>query len=443
MKRIAFTFVLVACGYSQPPLLDTDAGLLRDGQVDGQVGTGALTISASSTDFVFHVGDTRDTAITVKNDSNQTQDASQLEARNFTLGTFSINANTCTATLAAGASCTATARLTATSAGQASFEFVVEPASVAVTATVLAACPSSCGPNGTSNCCASGVVPGNAIGATLAGETFYRGFDVATDGANPDQSYPATVSDFRLDTFPVSVGRFRTFLAAGMGIASAAPVAGAGAHAAITGSGWNATWDGSLATTTAAITSALKCSSSFQTWTDLAGANEGMPINCMTWYEAEAFCIWDGGYLPSEAEWNYAANGGSDQRAFPWSPSTNAGSVAIDCSYADYLEASPNTYCVNGTTGGANRVGNESPKGDGRWGQADLEGNAHQAVLDWYSSSYPMPCNDCANLSGGSYRVFRGADYSASALGLRGAHRSFSAATDRYPNDGFRCARKP
>jgi formylglycine-generating enzyme required for sulfatase activity len=27
---------------------------------------------------------------------------------------------------------------------------------------------------------------------------------------------------------------------------------------------------------------------------------------------------WDGGFLPSEAEWESAASGGSEQRAYPW-----------------------------------------------------------------------------------------------------------------------------
>ncbi len=49
-----------------------------------------------------------------------------------------------------------------------------------------------------------------------------------------------------------------------------------------------------------------------------AGSNENQPINCVTWYEAFAFCISDGGYLPTAAEWNYAAAGGSDQRAYPF-----------------------------------------------------------------------------------------------------------------------------
>ncbi|MGO9835775.1 MAG: SUMF1/EgtB/PvdO family nonheme iron enzyme [Polyangiaceae bacterium] len=34
-------------------------------------------------------------------------------------------------------------------------------------------------------------------------------------------------------------------------------------------------------------------------------------IDCVNWYESYTFCIWDGGFLPSEAEWEYAAGGGS------------------------------------------------------------------------------------------------------------------------------------
>ena len=89
------------------------------------------------------------------------------------------------------------------------------------------------------------------------------------------------------------------------------------------------------------------------------GANESLPINCITWYEAFAFCAWDGGFLPTEAEWNYAAAGGSEQRAYPWSnPPT---STTIDCSHANYDDCAALREPAG--DGAVNRVGSESPAG--------------------------------------------------------------------------------
>ena len=298
---------------------------------------------------------------------------------------------------------------------------------------------------GTVDCCASSVVAGNAAGATMAGAPFFRSYDVATDGMYQDPAFPAKVSDFRLDTYEVTVGRFRAFVNAGLGTRQNPPATGAGAHQQIAGSGWDASFTTKLTGSTFELVTAVKCSASWQTWTDTPGANEELPINCVTWYEAMAFCIWDGGYLPTEAEWNYAASGGDEQRAYPWS--SPADSLTIDCGYANYpINIPSGRWCVNTAGGGgANRVGSESPKGDGRWGQADLAGNLSEWQLDW-ASMYSDPCNDCANLVMAASRSTRGGNFQGPTSPSRpgGQRVALRGAIDpglREASLGFRCAR--
>ena len=277
----------------------------------------------------------------------------------------------------------------------------------------------TCGPEGNDDCCKSLLVPGG---------TFYRSYN-GVDYV--DKSYPATVSDFYLDKYEVTVGRFRIFVNAGMGTQKIPPGDGAGAHPKISGSGWSSTWNTNLAADTAALKNDQKCFEAYQSWTDAPGSNESKPVNCLNWYTAFALCAWDGGRLATEAEWNYAASGGSEQRYYPWSSPPN--STTIDDSYA--------AYC-GGTCKSLQIVGSKSPKGDGKWGQSDLGGNAWEWTLDWNSSVFPMPCHDCAVVTGGSFRNFRSGAFDDIPATLRSATRHVY-----HPNYhgivGVRCARTP
>jgi sulfatase modifying factor 1 len=140
----------------------------------------------------------------------------------------------------------------------------------------------TCGPSGNEDCCTSLLVPGG---------TYYRSYDGVT---YTDKSYPATVSNFHLDKYEVTVGRFPAVSwTREWETQTSPPKAGAGSHPLISGSGWNPQWNASLSANTAALKAAMTCN--YPTWTDTSGSNENRPINCLDWFTASAFCAWDGG----------------------------------------------------------------------------------------------------------------------------------------------------
>jgi formylglycine-generating enzyme required for sulfatase activity len=290
----------------------------------------------------------------------------------------------------------------------------------------------NCGPNGDEPCCAS---------PRVRGGTFYRGYDGVTTSPNnyTTKAYPATVSYFRFDRFEITVGRFRKFVTA---YSQNMIAAGAGKNPNNANDlGWDKAWNVNLPSDATTLVSAVKCFSPAPawTWTDSVGTNETRPMNCIDWYTAFAFCIWDGGRLPTEAEWNYAAAGGNEQRIYPW------GKPPPDCSYANFGGAHfPATACVLPGTGATNNVGSESPKGDGKWGQTDLAGNVAEWVLDWYANPYPQtPCLNCANMTVTSARVARGMGYTDFAQVLLSSMRNINGPSSNGYNLGVRCARNP
>jgi formylglycine-generating enzyme required for sulfatase activity len=278
----------------------------------------------------------------------------------------------------------------------------------------------NCGPGGTDDCCKTLAVPGGQ---------FIRNYDGVVQLMT---SYTATVSAFNLDRYPVTVGRFRSFLNAGGGTSAKPPAAGAGVHPKNAGTGWDPAWNANLVGTTAELSTALNCNAPFfnPPWTAAPGANEHQPITCLTWYEAFAFCAWDGGRLPTYAESNFASSGGSDQRFYPWSVPPMA--ATVDTSYA--------VYCPLGGCKGPADVGTKSPKGDARWLQADLTGNVSHFVLDAYGS-LPLPCVDCVNFAG-SARAIRGGDFSETDPSfVQSVWVGSIGPTTRDVRFGVRCAR--
>jgi sulfatase modifying factor 1 len=301
-----------------------------------------------------------------------------------------------------------------------------------------------CGYGGSTSCCASSTVPGSTYRRSYDGMTF-------TDAANR-----ATVSPFLLDDFEVTVGRFRLFVDT-IALSGWVPPPGSGKHAYLADGGglsnvagggsppepgWDLAWSASLPTSLDAWNTYLQQCSEYAAWSPTFGINdphERTPINCVTFYEAYAFCIWDGGFLPSEAEWNLAAAGGTSQRPYPWgtgAPGQDTNLAIYGCHFASEAGAClgiENIAPVGWVPEGA---------GNGLWGQADLAGNVAEWVLDDFAP-YANPCVDCVAMGDAATKVNRGGSFNAPASSLYGAARVGLDPSSRSGAVGFRCARAP
>lgn len=291
------------------------------------------------------------------------------------------------------------------------------------------------------SCCKSSPVPSGTVKMGRCGDTYHAtsctdGYSLPLTAAYAGSELPehnATVEGFGLDVYEVTVRRFRKFVEAYDGTP---PAIGAGAHPLIADSGWKYQWNAELPKSSGGMVVRLNwCAATTQTWTDAPAGNEESPINCVSWYEAFAFCIWDGGRLPTEAEWEYAAAGGDANRLYPWgTDSPSSDTARANTAYSD------NTPFV--------AVGSH-PTGAARWGHHDLAGSMSEWTLDWWGNSWygdgGNPCTNCANIANGISRTHRGGAFNSKLDDpgnyLRSAARNASPPTERGPIRGIRCAR--
>jgi formylglycine-generating enzyme required for sulfatase activity len=294
--------------------------------------------------------------------------------------------------------------------------------------------PLFCGANRES-CCTSLPVPGGTFSAKVAG----KGGAVST-----------TVADFRLDKFEVTRGRFKRFVMAWD--AGFRPSAGAGKHTQMNKgqgaktrgkleTGWDPTWNDTLPHTPGDWAKAVD--SVDHPWVSAPPAKDDQfPADSVNWAGAYAFCIWDGGFLPTEAEWLYAAGGGKEGRFYPWS--VPPGANDSDCAHA-FSNACmvPNQKVISA-------VGS-LPAGNGKWGQSDLSGNQSEWVLD---KLYQLPsknCGDCEvapdNLFGlaygGSWNDIAYKEGAKVVSGFSAKAYSTKPPAESDGSIGFRCARLP
>ena len=307
--------------------------------------------------------------------------------------------------------------------------------------------PRSCEPGGPglNDCPASGGGESCCISLSVPAGSYDRTYTNTGDGGT-GRADLATVSGFRLDKYEVTLARFAPFVSAWNNGCGWKPAPGSGKHTHLNGGlglenasvpgqyepGWVASDDAHIAPTS----TSLGCDPNYATWSSRS-TSPSLPINCVNWWEAYAFCIWDGGFLPSEAEWEYAAAGGSLLREYPWGtapPGTSNQYAIYACHYPAGMGKCTGVAFIA-------PVGNPT-LGAGVWGQLDLAGNVSEWNLDTYAT-YVEPCSNCAHLGSAPNRVFRGGDFEGPLRSLSPHDRDQELPAKRGYRVGFRCARVP
>ncbi len=131
------------------------------------------------------------------------------------------------------------------------------------------------------------------------------------------------------------------------------------------------------------------------------------PVLNLTSKDADAYCRWSGGRLPTEAEWEKAARGGAETD-FYWGKKPSG---AWDCAWFGG-NSSHRTWPVGGM----------KPNG---YGLYDMAGELWEWTADWYDPEY-YPNSPGRNPTGpveGKLRVLRGGSYANGPGDLRSARR--------------------
>jgi formylglycine-generating enzyme required for sulfatase activity len=274
----------------------------------------------------------------------------------------------------------------------------------------------------------------------LRGVTFTMGSPDASavpgDGETP--LHDVTLSSFYIDRFAVTNSAFAVFVAATGHVTDAERY------------GWSFVFAGLLPDDFPATRGVAQA----PWWRQVHGATwrhpEGPqsdtserpdhPVVHVSWNDARAYATWSGKRLPTEAEWEYAARGGLEQRVFPWGDDLEPdGAHRMNVWQGSF----PDHNAIEDGWRGTAPVGTYSPNGHGLF---NVCGNVWEWCADRYAADYytRSPSTDPTGPATGEARVVRGGSYlchSSYCRRYRVGARSANTPGSSTGNQGFRCAR--
>jgi formylglycine-generating enzyme required for sulfatase activity len=228
------------------------------------------------------------------------------------------------------------------------------------------------------------VVHGGAEMVSIPGGTFTMG---SLELPSPERLTVVTLSPYFMDRTEVSVAQYKACVKAGK--CSVKGVTGA------------------------------KCN-----WK--ASGKENHPMNCVDWSQAGRYCKAQGGRLPTNAEWEFAARG-TDGRLEPW------GYEEVNPTLLNFGQEQEN---ARGTD-----PADSHPEGASPFGVLNLAGNVAEWVEDYHA---PYPGGSVTNpVESGTFRDTRGGDWGATGWYVSTVFRAASPPEEHHPGDGFRCVHAP
>ncbi|PIQ98141.1 MAG: hypothetical protein COV67_00545 [Nitrospinae bacterium CG11_big_fil_rev_8_21_14_0_20_56_8] len=171
-----------------------------------------------------------------------------------------------------------------------------------------------------------------------------------------------------------------------------------------------------------------------------------LPVEMVTYLEAKGYCEKSGKRLPTEAEWEYAARGGT-RTLYYWGNE-------VDPSRGNFCDQNCDLNIRAAGSDGFKHTAPVRSFPPNPFGLYDMAGNVSEWVSDWFDERYyfmsprenpqgPQRADELTMRGGTNYKVLRGGAWETDGRSLQSAWRKGLWVDYRIEGLGFRCAARP